>query len=160
MIFRPSGQMVYHWTSERVWSEFLWYHNSLSFLVASKGWPTISLLLQPTHSHNNIDKKWQLYSYLTVTSALKGKKKTNKIGGGSWIIWPRLFIILGCFFEFLVCTWRHGGHVGEQNNSEKSLLGIWLYCYLKLERDFAAIVLYTKMSASSRECNPRLFIIF
>ena len=57
---------------------------------------------------------------------------------------------------FLVCTWRHGGHVGVQNNSEKSLLGIWLYYYAKLERHFA-IVLYTNMAASSRECNPRIY---
>ena len=51
--------------------------------------------------------------------------------------------------QFLVCTWRHGGHVGVQNNGEKSLLGIWPYYYAKLERHFA-IVLYTNMSAQSR----------
>jgi len=43
---------------------------------------------------------------------------------------------------FSVFTWRHGGRVGVQNNSEKSLLGIW-FCYCeKLEQHFA-IVFYT-----------------
>ena len=32
---------------------------------------------------------------------------------------------------FLVFTWRHGGRVGVQNNSEKSLLGIWLDLLLR-----------------------------
>ena len=40
--------------------------------------------------------------------------------------------------------WRHGGHISEQNNSEKSLLGIWFYYYAEPERHFA-IVLYTNM---------------
>ena len=57
--------------------------------------------------------------------------------------------------QFLVCTWRHGGYVGVQNNGDRSLLGIWFYYYAKLERHFA-IVLYTNMSASSRECNLRI----
>ena len=37
----------------------------------------------------------------------------------------------------------------------RSLLGIWTYYKAKLERHFA-IVLYTNISASSRECNPRI----
>lgn len=40
----------------------------------------------------------------------------------------------------------------------KSLLVIWLYCYAKRERHFA-IDLHTNMSASSRECNPRIACI-
>ena len=32
---------------------------------------------------------------------------------------------------FLVFSWRHGGHVGVQNNSEKSLLRLWFYYYAK-----------------------------
>ena len=39
---------------------------------------------------------------------------------------------IGIFTKFSVFTWRHGGHVGEQNNSQKSLLGIWFYYYAKL----------------------------
>ena len=41
-------------------------------------------------------------------------------------------------------------HVGVQNNSEKSPLGIWLYYYAKLQRHFV-IVLYTNMVVSSYE---------
>jgi len=55
----------------------------------------------------------------------------------------------------LVFMWRHGGHVGVQNNSEKSLLGLCLYYYAKLERRFA-IVLYPNMAVSSREWKPRI----
>ena len=51
---------------------------------------------------------------------------------------------------FSVFMWRQGGHVGEQNNSEKSPLGIWWYYNAKRERHFA-IVLYTDMAVSSRE---------
>ena len=51
--------------------------------------------------------------------------------------------------------WRHGGHVGVQNNSGKSLLGIWFYYYEKLERHYA-IVLHTNMAVSSREWKPRI----
>ena len=57
--------------------------------------------------------------------------------------------------QFLVFKWRHGGHVGVQDNSAKTLLGIWFYYYAKLERHFA-IVLYTNMALSSREWKPRI----
>ena len=33
--------------------------------------------------------------------------------------------------QLMVCIWRHGGHVGVQNNAVKCLLGIWLYYYAK-----------------------------
>ena len=56
---------------------------------------------------------------------------------------------------FLVFMWRHCGHIGVQNNSEKNLLGLWLYHYAKLERRFA-IVFYTNMAVSSREWKPRI----
>ena len=42
-----------------------------------------------------------------------------------------------------------------QNNSEKSLLGIWFYNYAKPERNFA-VVLFTNMVVSSREYKPRI----
>ena len=58
------------------------------------------------------------------------------------------------YMEILVCTWRHGVHVRVENDSDQSLLGIWLYCYSKLEGHFA-VVLYTNTSASPRELNPR-----
>ena len=56
---------------------------------------------------------------------------------------------------FSVFMWPHRGHIGVQNNSEKSLLGIWFYYYAKLERHFA-IVLYTNKAVSSREWKPRI----
>ena len=61
--------------------------------------------------------------------------------------------------SFSVFVWRHGGHVGVQNNSEKSLLGLWFYYYAKLKRNFA-IVLYTNMATSSRDWKPRISCIF
>ena len=48
---------------------------------------------------------------------------------------------------FSVFMWRHGRHVGVQNNSEKSLLGLWFYHYAKLEQHFA-IVLNTNTAVS------------
>ena len=60
----------------------------------------------------------------------------------------------GCQFIFLVFMWRHCGHIGVQNNSEKRLLGLWLYYCAKLERRFV-IVLYTNMAVSSREWKSR-----
>ena len=54
-----------------------------------------------------------------------------------------------------VFTWRHGSHVGVQNNSEKILLGIWFYYYVKHEWHLA-IVLYTNMAVSSHEWKPRM----
>ena len=42
--------------------------------------------------------------------------------------WSAILLILSQSMVFLVFTWRHGGHVGVQNKSEKkggkSLLGI------------------------------------
>ena len=61
----------------------------------------------------------------------------------------------GIFTKFSVFTWCHCGHVGEQNNSEKSLLGIWFYYYAKLEWHFA-IVLYTNMAVLLREWKQRI----
>ena len=57
--------------------------------------------------------------------------------------------------QFSVFTWRHGSYVGVQNNSEKSILGIWFYYYAKLERHFA-ILLYTTMAVLSLEWKPRI----
>ena len=54
--------------------------------------------------------------------------------------------------------WRHSGHVGVQNNSEKNLLGIWFYYYANFERHFA-IVLYTNMAVSSREWKPSIGLL-
>ena len=58
----------------------------------------------------------------------------------------------------LVLMWRHGGHIGVQNNSEKGLLGIWFYYYAKPERHFA-IVLYTNMPSHHVSENQELVFI-
>ena len=57
--------------------------------------------------------------------------------------------------ELGVCMWRHGGHVGVQNNAAKCLLGIWFYYYGKLVGPFS-VVLYTNMAVSSRGWKPRI----
>ena len=50
--------------------------------------------------------------------------------------------------QFSVFTWRHGGHVGVQNNSNESLLGIWFYYHAKRERHFAKVfVHYTRFAS-------------
>ena len=78
----------------------------------------------------------------------------------STVIWKLLNCqnSLLCFktaCTFSVFMWRHDGHVGVQNNSEKSLLGFRFFYYAKLERHFV-IVLYTSMAVSSREWKPRI----
>ena len=70
-----------------------------------------------------------------------GTESEHQVLNGSHI-----FVSITRVLLFLVCIWRHGGHVGVQNNGERSLLGIWFYYYTKLERHFV----------SSRECNPRI----
>ena len=60
-----------------------------------------------------------------------------------------------------VFIWRHGGHVGVQNNAVKCLLGIWLYYYAKLEKfpkDLFAIVLSNKMAAVTSRAIKRFSI--
>ena len=57
--------------------------------------------------------------------------------------------------DLSVLMWRHSGHVGVQNSSEKNLLGTCFYYYATLERHFA-IVLYTNMAVSSHEWKPRI----
>ena len=52
----------------------------------------------------------------------------------------------------LVCKWRHGGHVGGQEQKRLSLLGTKLH----LEKN--SIVLITNMAALSRGCKPRIYL--
>ena len=56
-----------------------------------------------------------------------------------------------------VCIWRHGGHVGVQNNAVICLLGIWLYYYAKPIKPYS-MVLYTNIAVSSHGCKPRISI--
>ena len=63
--------------------------------------------------------------------------------------WP-LKCMAGWASIVVVLDEVYSGHVGVQNNREKSLLGIWLYYYAKHEPSFP-IVLYTNMAVSSRD---------
>ena len=89
------------------------------------------------------------YMVRTTNLSMRSKDRLNLK------ICPCCMIYSVCFTVFSVFTWRHGGHLGVQNNSEKIILGIWFYYYSKRERHFA-IVLYTSMGVSSREWKPRI----
>lgn len=58
---------------------------------------------------------------------------------------------------WLATSIRHGGHVGVQDNTQRRLLGIWLYCYAKLERHFAT--LYTNVAVSSHKQKRRIDVV-
>ena len=55
----------------------------------------------------------------------------------------------------LVCTWRHGGHVGGQEQKHFSPLGTKLYFHVNSSRK-NSIVLTPNMAALSRGCKPRI----
>ena len=60
-----------------------------------------------------------------------------------------------CIFwsgQLLVCTWRHGGHVGDQEQKHFSPLGTKLYFHVNSSRK-TSIVLTPNMAALSRGCN-------
>ena len=54
----------------------------------------------------------------------------------------------------LVCTWRHGGHVGGQEQKHFSPLGTKLYFHVNSSRKYS-FVLTPNMAALSRGCKPR-----
>ena len=55
----------------------------------------------------------------------------------------------------LVCTWRHGGHVGGQEQKHFSPLGTKLYFHVNFSRKYS-FVLSPNMAALSRGCKPRI----
>ena len=57
--------------------------------------------------------------------------------------------------ELLVCTWRHGGHVGGQEQKHFSPLGTKLYFHVNFSRKYS-FVLTPNMAAFSRGCKPRI----
>ena len=57
--------------------------------------------------------------------------------------------------ELLVCTWRHGGHVGGQEQKHFSPLGTKLYFHVNSSRKYS-FVLTPNMAALSRGCKPRI----
>ena len=58
----------------------------------------------------------------------------------------------------LVCTWRHGGHVGGQEQKHFSPLGTKLYFHVNFSRKYSC-VLTPNMAALSRGCKPRIYWI-
>ena len=59
------------------------------------------------------------------------------------------------FNRLLVCTWRHGGHVGGQERKLFSPLGTKLYVHANSSRK-NSIVLTTNKAALSHGCKPRI----
>ena len=55
----------------------------------------------------------------------------------------------------LVCTWRHGGYVGGQEQKHFSPLGTKLYFHVNFSRKYS-FVLTPNMAALSRGCKPRI----
>ena len=64
-------------------------------------------------------------------------------------------ITTNCGDVLLVCKWRHGGHVGGQEQKHFSPLGNELYFDANLVEKYS-FVLTTNMAALSRGCNPRI----
>ena len=59
-------------------------------------------------------------------------------------------------WQLLVCRWRHGGHVGGQEQKHFSPLGTKLYFHVNSSRKYS-FVLTPNMAALSRGCKPRIF---
>ena len=57
--------------------------------------------------------------------------------------------------QLLVCTWRHGSHVGGQEQKHFSPLGTKLYFHVNSSRKYS-FVLTPNMAALSRGCKPRI----
>ena len=60
-------------------------------------------------------------------------------------------------FVLLVCTWRHGNHVGGQEQKHSSPLGTKLYFHVNSSRKYS-FVLTPNMAALSRGCKPRIIV--
>ena len=64
--------------------------------------------------------------------------------------------VVKAFAELLlVCTWRHGGHVGGQEQKHFSPRGTKLYFHVNSSRKYS-FVLTPNMAALSRGCKPRI----
>ena len=59
--------------------------------------------------------------------------------------------------QLLVCTWRHGGHVGGQEQKHFSPLGTKLYFHVNSSRKYS-FVLTPNMAALSCGCKPRIVL--
>ena len=59
-------------------------------------------------------------------------------------------------YALLVCTWRHGGHVGGQEQKHLSPLGTKRHFHVNYSRK-NSIVLTTNMAALSRGCKQNIF---
>ena len=125
------------------------------------------------HSQSSDQTAWPSIRYLrnVATSLQLSYSYVQEYGlhiQATTILWNDIVDVIGHWSlrkprerkmkQFLVFKWRHGGHVGVQNNNEKNILGIRFYYYAKLERHFA-IVLYTNMAVLSHEWKPRISYI-
>ena len=57
--------------------------------------------------------------------------------------------------QLLVCTWRHGGHVGGQEQKHFSPLGTKLYFHVNSSRKYS-FVLTPNMATLSHGCKPKI----
>ena len=58
----------------------------------------------------------------------------------------------------LVCTWRHGGHVGGQEQKHLSPLGTKLYFHVNYSRK--TILYWSPILRRSRGCKPRMPLLW
>lgn len=81
----------------------------------------------------------------------------------AWFVFLHFFLVPLCWYAvserqiLLVCTWRHGGHVGGQEQKHFPPLGTKLYFHVNSSRKYS-FVLTPNMAALSRGCKPRIGI--
>ena len=81
------------------------------------------------------------------------RRSLRNEGGRKWL--HCLVEMIVKTLKLLVCTWRHGGHVGGQEQKHFSPLGTKLYFHVNSSRKYS-FVLTPNMAALSRGCKPRI----
>ena len=114
----------------RYYIPFLHSHKQITF--SHKG---NKLRLGPTKYWSEICMKSSTHPWLVLLSMLTGEDGEKGL--------------------LLVCTWRHGGHVGGQEQKHFSPLGTKLYFHVNFSRKYS-FVLTPNMAALSRGCKPRI----
>ena len=95
--------------------------------------------------------------YLLAFLVRAEKRKEKSIRNLQREIWPNKFHIYVKNTVLLVCTWRHGGHVGGQEQKHFSPLGTKLYFHVNYSRKYS-FALTPNMAALSRGCKPRILL--
>ena len=93
--------------------------------------------------------------YLLAFLVRAEKRKEKSIRNLQHEIWPNKFHIYVKNTVLLVCTWRHGGHVGGQEQKHFSPLGSKLYFHVNSSSKYS-FALTPNMAALSRGCKPRI----